>query len=125
MNGFIFVTGKVDPHIRLRYKIVAGNHKIQFEDKLAERLTAFKNEYSHHSFERVEYDDRITKLENVSDLAIYPNFSIQTIPYVAEWDRYGGEAAIAVFGKDIQQVLESSEIHYRTSGLAKTIYDRF
>ncbi|MFJ7936226.1 lantibiotic dehydratase C-terminal domain-containing protein [Sporosarcina sp. NPDC096371] len=102
------------PHIRLRYKIVADNHKQQFEDQLAERLTAFKNKYSHHSFERVEYDDRITKLENVSDLAIYPNFSIQTVPYVAEWDRYGGEAAIQY----------SEKIFSKSSNLARYIIEQ-
>jgi hypothetical protein len=82
------------PHIRLRYKNTSDKQNRQFEDKLFERLMSFKTKYLHHSFEEVVYDDRITKLEQVSDLAVYPNFSIQKIPYIAEVDRYGGDEAM-------------------------------
>lgn len=101
------------PHIRLRYRFDDPVRKKSFDALLSERLAVFEKEHEGHPFREVSYDGRIVELEGVSDLDVYPNFSIRDIPYQPEWERYGGEGAMAF----------SEQLFHRSSEMAKTIID--
>lgn len=84
------------PHIRLRYKIEDEIAKNNFEENLVKLLNKFKKQYSSYSFQEFKYDERIVRLENVTQLEVYPNFSIQDVKYTPEIYRYGGVEAMSI-----------------------------
>lgn len=83
------------PHIRLRYQTDLGSGE-KFEKDLEQILESFQQKHKSHSFQAISYDEAIVQTEGIKPTTPYPNFSIQTIDYIPELYRYGGEAAMAL-----------------------------
>ena len=100
IDGYFFIRYWLGgPHIRLRLRTRAENLEVLdqeishaakafFEEHPAE-VTVDPNEYARHAH-------KLTSIENLDDtaLSMYPNNSVQFIPYVPEIERYGGDRAI-------------------------------
>jgi len=82
------------PHIRLRYNM-ESDKQAAFELRLINSVKEFERVHGDRNFQEINYDERNLKLEKVEELTVYPNFSVQSIPYIAEYERYGGKRAIA------------------------------
>lgn len=83
------------PHIRLRYQTEPEAAE-KFEKDLDQLLESFQQKHKSHTFQPISYEKAIVQTEGIKPTAPYPNFSIQTIDYVPELNRYGGEVAMVL-----------------------------
>ncbi|WP_096437924.1 thiopeptide-type bacteriocin biosynthesis protein [Alteribacter populi] len=82
------------PHVRLRYKNNEDN--IHFERQLHSLLDQFKERHLDWVFKSIVDDERVRKTEGEGTGVTYPNFSIQSINYFPEFERYGGESVMNI-----------------------------
>ncbi|PEE38308.1 hypothetical protein CN271_08075 [Bacillus cereus] len=89
------------PHLRIRYVVQEGTDSQEFTNVLIDKWTDYLREnpsqielekevfYQSHSLEG-------KSKKEIPNLPWFPNNSVQIIPYVPEWERYGGEKGIQI-----------------------------